>query len=66
MNIVQLMSKKLRKSKNDKMLAGVCGGLADYLGWDSTIIRVLFVVCALIGVGSPILIYLILAIVFSD
>ena len=60
------MPKKLKKSKNDKMLAGVCGGLADYLGWDSTIIRVLFVVCALIGVGSPILIYLILAIVFSD
>ncbi len=48
------------------MLAGVCGGLADYLGWDSTIIRILFVVCALIGVGSPILIYLILAIVFPD
>lgn len=60
------MPKKIKKSRNDKMLAGVCGGLADYLGWDSTIIRVLFVVCALIGVGSPILIYLILAIVFPD
>ena len=60
------MPKKLKKSKNDKMLAGVCGGLAAYLGCDATIIRVLFVVCALIGVGSPILIYLILAIVFSE
>jgi phage shock protein PspC (stress-responsive transcriptional regulator) len=60
------MPKKIKKSRNDKMLAGVCGGLADYLGWDSTIIRILFVVCALIGVGSPILIYLILAIVFPD
>ena len=60
------MPKKIKKSRNDKMLAGVCGGLADYLGWDSTIIRVLFVVCALIGIGSPILIYLILAIVFSE
>lgn len=60
------MPRKIKKSRNDKMLAGVCGGLADYLGWDSTIIRILFVVCALIGVGSPILIYLILAIVFPD
>ena len=60
------MPRKIKKSRNDKMLAGVCGGLADYLGWDSTIIRILFVVCALIGVGSPILIYLILAIVFTD
>ena len=60
------MPRKIKKSRNDKMLAGVCGGLADYLGWDSTIIRVLFVVCALIGIGSPILIYLILAIVFSE
>jgi phage shock protein PspC (stress-responsive transcriptional regulator) len=60
------MPKKIKKSINDKMLAGVCGGLAEYLGWDSTIIRVLFVVCALIGVGSPILIYLILAIVFPE
>jgi phage shock protein PspC (stress-responsive transcriptional regulator) len=60
------MPRKIKKSRNDKMLAGVCGGLAEYLGWDSTIIRVLFVVCALIGVGSPILIYLILAIVFPE
>ena len=60
------MPSKLKKSRKDKMLAGVCGGVADYLGWDSTIIRVIFVICALIGIGSPIFIYLILAIVIPD
>ncbi|MEQ9512874.1 MAG: PspC domain-containing protein, partial [Balneola sp.] len=38
------MPAKLRKSRSDKMLAGVCSGLAEYLGWDPTIVRILFVV----------------------
>jgi phage shock protein PspC (stress-responsive transcriptional regulator) len=48
------------------MISGVCGGIANYLGWDSTIIRIIFIICALLGYGSPILIYFILAIVMSD
>jgi phage shock protein PspC (stress-responsive transcriptional regulator) len=60
------MSSKLKKSKTEKMISGVCGGIANYLGWDSTIIRIIFIICALLGYGSPILIYFILAIVMSD
>ncbi len=56
------MTKKLTKSLSDKVLFGVCGGLAEYLGWDSTLVRVIFIVLTLAGVGSPILIYIILAI----
>ena len=37
------MNKRLRRSRNS-MLAGVCGGLADWLGWDPTVIRVLWVI----------------------
>ena len=37
------MEKKLRRSKTDKMVAGVCGGIAEYLGVSSTLVRVLFV-----------------------
>lgn len=48
------------------MLAGVCGGLAEYLGWDPTIVRIIFVICAILGYGSPAIIYLILAIVMPD
>ena len=60
------MPAKLKKSRKDKMLAGGCGGLAEYLGWDPTIVRIIFVICAILGYGSPAIIYLILAIVMPD
>ena len=41
-----------------RMIAGVCGGLADYVGWDPTVVRVAFVVFGLFGAGE--LAYLIL------
>ncbi|MEX0772858.1 MAG: PspC domain-containing protein [Balneolales bacterium] len=52
---------RLTKSITDKMLFGVCGGIAEYLGWNSTIVRIIFLVAAFIGFGSPILVYFILA-----
>ena len=55
--------KKLYRSNTDKMVAGVCGGLAQYLNIDPALIRLLFVILILAGVGSPLLIYLIMAIV---
>ena len=33
----------LHRSRNDKVIAGVCGGLAKWLGWNSTTVRVLYV-----------------------
>lgn len=45
------------------MLFGVCGGLAQRFNMDSTIIRGVFVVGAILGVGSFVLIYLVLAVV---
>jgi phage shock protein C len=50
-------SSKLYRSQSDSKLAGVCGGLADYLEMDATMIRVVFVVLALLG-GAGIPIYL--------
>ncbi len=55
--------KKLVRSENDKVLVGVCGGLAKYLGIDSSLLRIIFVVATIFGVGSPILIYGIMAII---
>lgn len=57
--------KKLYRTKEDRMIAGVCSGLAAYFKIDPIIIRVLFVVFAIIG-GSSILIYLILWILIPD
>lgn len=53
------MSKRLSRSRSDRKLAGVCGGIAEFLGWDPTLVRVLWIVLTMLG-GSGILIYLIL------
>jgi phage shock protein C len=50
-------SSKLYRSQTDSKLAGVCGGLAEYLEMDATMIRVAFVVLALLG-GAGVPIYL--------
>ncbi len=50
--------KRLYRSRNERMLGGVCGGLADYLNADPTLIRLLFVAFALAG-GPGIIAYLI-------
>jgi phage shock protein C len=49
--------RKLYRSRTDRKLAGVCGGLAQYFNTDATLIRVLFVVLAVLG-GSGLVIYL--------
>jgi phage shock protein C len=49
-------TRKLYRSKTDRKLAGVCGGLAHYFNTDATLIRVLFVVLAVLG-GAGLVIY---------
>jgi phage shock protein PspC (stress-responsive transcriptional regulator) len=51
---------RLVKSSYDRKISGVCGGIARYFGWDSTTVRLLFVAASIFGVGSPIIVYLIL------
>lgn len=60
------MAAKLRKSRTDKMLAGVCGGFADYFNIDSTIIRIIFAIILISSFGTAVLAYFILAIVMPD
>jgi phage shock protein C len=51
----------LYRSRHNKILAGVCGGLADWLGWRPTTVRVAYVLVSLLSAGFPgILVYLIL------
>ncbi|HZD01674.1 MAG TPA: PspC domain-containing protein [Actinomycetes bacterium] len=50
-------TRKLYRSRTDRMVAGVCGGLARYFNVDATLIRVLFVALAVFG-GSGLVIYL--------
>ena len=56
------MNKRLFKSNENKMLAGVCGGIAEYFGLDPTLVRLGWILFCALG-GSGILAYLIAAIV---
>jgi len=57
-----MQHKKLQRSRGEAMIGGVCGGLGDYFGIDPTVVRLAFVLLALLG-GHGLLIYLILWIV---
>jgi phage shock protein C len=49
-------TRKLYRSKTNRQVAGVCGGLAEYFNIDATLIRILFVVLAVLG-GSGLVLY---------
>ena len=54
------MRKRLTKSRSNIVISGVLGGIGEYLNLDPTILRVIFIVITFLGVGSPVLLYLIL------
>jgi phage shock protein C len=51
--------KRLYRSKQERMLGGVCGGLGEHLDVDPTVIRLVWAVIALLSLGTGLLIYLI-------
>ncbi|MDE1892958.1 MAG: PspC domain-containing protein [Pseudomonadota bacterium] len=57
--------RQLRRSRSNRSLAGVCAGIAEYFGWDPTLVRVAWVVLTLLG-GSGILLYLIFWVVMPE
>jgi phage shock protein C len=54
-----MTSRKLTRSRDDKWIAGICGGIAEHTGIDPTLIRVILVIATILGAGSLIVIYLI-------
>lgn len=56
--------KKLVKSRSNRMICGVCGGLADYLKVDATVIRIALVLLAFTATG--IIAYIVAAIIMPD
>jgi phage shock protein C len=58
------LARPLRRSRRHRMIAGVCGGIAEWLGWDPTLVRVFYVVGSILSVAFPgILVYVILWII---
>jgi phage shock protein C len=57
--------RKFYRSQTQRMIAGVCGGLAEYFNLDATLMRVLFLLLAVFG-GSGIVIYIVMWIIVPD
>jgi phage shock protein PspC (stress-responsive transcriptional regulator) len=57
----------LSRSRHDRLIAGVLGGIARRLGWSSTLVRVLFVIISIVSAAFPgILVYLVLWLLMPD
>jgi phage shock protein C len=57
--------RKLYRSRSQRMLGGVCGGLAEYFNVDATLIRVLFLVLGVFG-GTGLVIYVVMWLIVPD
>ena len=61
------LQKPLRRSSTNKVLTGVCGGLAEWLGWDPTLVRILYFFISVISAAFPgTLVYIILWIAMPE
>ncbi len=60
-----MTDKKLYKSTTDKKICGVCGGLGEFLGLDSSIVRIIWALLSLCG-GSGLLLYIICALILPE
>jgi len=58
--------KRLYRSRDDRMVGGVCAGLGKYLNIDPTVVRLIFVLGAFFGLGSLVVVYLILLLVIPE
>lgn len=58
------MERRLHRSRKDRMLCGVLGGLAEYFNIDSALVRVLFVLIVMVTGGAGIIAYIVMAIIF--
>lgn len=58
--------KKLRRSREQRMIAGVCGGIAEYFDLDVTLVRVAYVLLSLFTAFAGILVYLLLTMIIPN
>ena len=57
----------LVRSRRHRMLGGVCGGLAEWIGWDPTVVRILYVLASVLSAAFPgALVYIILWLIMPE
>ena len=60
-------TKRLYRSRDDKMVAGVCGGIAEYFGWDPTLVRVGYVLLSMGSVFFPgVIAYIVMMVIIPE
>ena len=64
--IMENNKKLTRASAGNRMVAGVCAGIADYFGWDPTLLRIVYVLATIFTAFAGIIIYIILWIVMPE
>jgi phage shock protein C len=60
------MDRKLYRSRSERMVAGVCGGIAEYYEMDPTLIRLIAVLLTLVSLGTALIAYIVMAIVIPE
>lgn len=60
------MKKRLTKSNKNVVLTGTLAGIAEYIGIDPTVVRVIYVFLSLVAFGSPIILYILLALIIPS
>ncbi|HEY5669812.1 MAG TPA: PspC domain-containing protein [Anaerolineales bacterium] len=58
--------KRLYRSRDNRMIGGVCAGLGEYLGVDPTVVRLLFVLATFFGFGSLLLVYIAMLLIVPE
>jgi phage shock protein PspC (stress-responsive transcriptional regulator) len=58
--------KKLYRSRDDRMVSGLCAGIGKYIDIDPTVVRVVYIVASILSGGLPIIIYLVLIMVVPE
>jgi phage shock protein PspC (stress-responsive transcriptional regulator) len=57
----------LQRSVKNKMIAGVCGGIAEWLGWDPTLVRIVYVIGSVLSIAFPgALVYIVLWVIMPQ
>lgn len=59
-------TKKIMRSRVNRMLCGVCGGIGEYLNIDPTLVRLIWALCSLGSVGLGVIVYFVAAVVIPE
>lgn len=58
--------RKLMRSKVNRMICGVCGGIGEYLNVDPTLVRLIWLLCSLASCGTGLIVYIVAAVIMPE